>query len=653
MKHITTKLRNKTFFCITFSIILFVGLTIYLSYTYADLPKTNTDKVSLIPQTYAHATVKPFDLSEAKITGGYLGSYVERTRNIGILDLFEKMKKHGSFKNFKVVAEGLPDRHVGGFNEDEWVHKLLEAAGYFAPKSPLISDTFQPLIKDILASQDKDGYLQSYYQNPAYLKEHGSNVRFLKGGRHEFYVFGHLAQAGMAWKNEVGDDRLFKASLRYADLLCDLFGSKPLPYKYDSDRGDRKYEHPNHEMAMVELYRMTGNRRYLDFAAHTLDDYGFWSFSEVSGHCVQENLLLCGGADVYLETGKPEMLKHLEAMWMDVVERKSYVTGGVGNGVDSENYGKPYVLPNQQNYCETCASISKVFFDWRMLLATDHSKYADDMENTFYNAVLSGVSLSGTEIFYTNHVEEDGTKTKQPDGLLVGCDIRDSQRKPYFDVSCCAPNFQRLIGSLQQYLFTLSPDGVQAQLYGNAELKTSTVHLRETTDYPRDGRIQFDILADAKFELSLRIPKWTESTRVFITVNGKEVPQVKAGEYVKLNQFWKKGDKIILEFDMKPRLIKGRDQVAAEKGKLAIMRGPLVYCIESPDNRNINISDVALPLNTIIKEEKTNDLNGTVRLSAQAWDVVNQREVQISTIPYHLWANRGESTMKIWIPWKN
>jgi uncharacterized protein len=602
-----------------------------------------------IPQAYAFAVVKPVDLSDAKITGDYLGAYVERTRDVGILDLFAKMEKRGSFKNFRIVVEGLPDKHVGGFNEDEWVHKLVEAAGFFAPQSKVIHDTFQPLIHDILASQAEDGYLQTYYQNPAYLKDNGPDVRFRKGGRHEFYVFGHLAQAGMAWKRTTGDDRLFQASLRYADLLCSLFGSKPLPYDYQSDRPDRKYEHPNHEMAMVELYRMTGNRRYLDFAAHTLDYYKFWSFPEVWGHCVMENLLLCGGADVYLETGKPGMLRHLDAMWTDITERKAYLTGGVGDGSPLESYGPAYSLPNDKSYCETCAAISKVFFNERMLLATGQARYAHDMERTFYNAVLSGVSLTGTEYFYENAMEIN-IEGKDP-----GKYGRREERKPYHNTSCCAPNLHRLLGSFQQYLFTTSKEGVQAQLYGSAELKTrlesgALVHLRETTDYPRSGSVQFEILTDGKYDLSLRIPQWTEGTKVSTAINGRPGDFAQVGEYIKIDQAWKAGDKVTLEFDMKPRIINGREWVAAEKGKVALMRGPVVYCLESPDNKGIDIFHLALSSDAGFTEKPTAELGGTVRLNGQAWDSVNKQAVQVSAVPYQLWANRGASSMRIWIP---
>lgn len=590
---------------------------------------------------YAHAVVKPVALSDVRITGGYLGTYIDRTLNLSVLDLFNKMEARGSFRNFTIVAKGLSAPHVGGPNEDEWVYKLLEAAGAFAPQSQAIKEKFQPLINDILASQDSDGYLNSYYQNALVIKKEGVTNRFRPKNRFEFYDFGHFAQAGLAWKRSTGDDQLYKAALKFADLLCDRFGAKPLPYNYNSPLGYRKYEHPNHEMAMVELYRLTGNKKYLDFAAHTLDCYKFWSFPEVWGHCVQENLLLCGGADLYLESGQPEMLRHLEDMWTDIVTRKSYLTGGVGNGVDREDYGAAYVLPNATSYCETCAAISKMFFDWRLLLATGQAKYSDDVERTFYNAVLSGIGLSGTDYFYVNRMESKAGTAK-------------NQRQPYFPTSCCAPNLHRLLGSLQSYLFTVNHDGVQAHLYGDAELNTrlpsgATVHLRETTDYPREERIQFKILADGAYALSLRIPMWTAASGASVTINGQPGLAARVGSYLQLNRSWKSGDIVTLNLAMKPRLIPGREQVAAEKGSLALGYGPLIYCVESPDNPNLDVFALSLAQDCRFATNRSPAVLGdAVLLTGEALN--NHVKTPVVAIPYHLWANRGKSDMRVWLP---
>ena len=590
---------------------------------------------------YAHAVVKPVALSDARVTGGYLGDYVSRALNVSVSDLFGKMEKRGSFHNFTILAQGLSEPHVGRSNEDEWVYKLLEAAGYFAPRSKIIDQQFQPLIHDVVASQDADGYLNSYYQNPLVRKQLGADDRFRPTNRFEFYDFGHLAQAGVAWKRSTGDDRLDQAALKFADLLCDRFGASPLPYNYHSKSSWMKYEHPNHEMAMVELYRMTGDKKYLDFTAHTLDCYHFWSFPEVWGHCVQENLLLCGGADYYLECGQPKMLRHLEDMWTDIVTRKSYLTGGVGNGLDRESYGAANVLPTATSYCETCAAISKMFFDWRLLLATGEAKYSDDLERTFYNAALCGISLTGKEYFYVNRMESKAGTPK-------------NQRQPYFPTSCCAPNLLRLLGSLQEYLFTVNDEGVQAQLYGDADLNVRlksgvTVHLTETTEYPLDGQIQFKILADGAFTLALRIPAWTAASDVSVTINGQPEPAAKAGSYLQLTQSWKSGDVVTLNLNMKPRVISGREQVDGERGKLALMRGPLVYCLESPDNPKLNVFALSLAHDaSFAAKPSPSVLGGTVLLTGEA--LSDQVTKPVVAIPYNLWANRGKSDMRVWIP---
>ncbi len=596
-----------------------------------------------VPEAYAHAVVNPLSWNEARITGGYLGSYIERTSAVSIPDFIAKMEQAGGFENFRIVAKSDQKPPTGRSNHNEFVYKLMEAGGYFSA-DPTLNAAFQPLISDILAAQDKDGYLNTYYQNPLVLQKKADN-RFQSGNRFEFYAFGHLAQAGLAWKRAAGDDQLLDASSRFADLICDRFGSAPLPYDSHPGVPNVKYEHPNHEMAMVELYRATGNRRYLDFVAHTLDDYGFWSFPEIWGHGVQETLLLAGGTDVYLELGKPEMLHQLEAMWRDATERKMYITGGVGSVPKGECYGAAYELPNATSYCETCAAISKIFWGWRMLLATGQSAYVDDMERTLYNATLTGIALSGTEYFYVNLMEkQDHQKSNQK---------TDGRRKPYFVTACCPPNLHRLFGSLPYYCFTTDREGVQVQLFANAELKTTLpsgtpIHLRETTDYPYGGKVQIELLADGDFTLSLRIPSWAETAQ--LSVNGQPAPAALSGPVVTLAREWKKGDTVALELPMQPRLVPGRTVVADEKGKLALMRGPLVYCLESPDNPGINLFDIQLAAGTAFREKPLELANGALSLAGTGWDKTQQKEVEVTAIPYHLWANREPSLMRIWIP---
>ena len=503
----------------------------------------------IVRDKYAYATLRPVRLFDADITGGYLQTYIVTSMEKGVLDYLEKFEQHGYIENFRIVGKQEKRKHVGGPNNNEFVHKLVEAAGYYAALSPDIKSSFARIIADVLSAQADNGYLNTFYDNPI-IKEKSPDNRFKPGNRFEFYDFGHFAQAAIAWHRTTGDRKMLDAAIKFADLICDQF-SAPNLLPYTRNRGNRpnlKYEHPNHEMAMVELYRVTGNKRYLEFARHTLDQYDFWNFKEVWGHAVQETLLLAGGTDVYLEYGRPEMLIQLKKMWHDVVDRKMYLTGGVGSKGHGESYGEVYELPNATSYCETCAAISKVFWDYRMLLATGDPKYADDMERTLYNAVLAGVSLDGRHYFYVNRME-----TKKP-----------IERKGWFGTSCCPPNVQRLLGSLQQYLYTVDDSGIQIHLYNTSAIETKTsqgqaISLSVRTDYPRTGNVEIAIATEGRYVISLRIPSWAHEPK--LVHNNESIDSITPGVYCKIERDWKKYDILRLDLSIKPRLIRGNPEV--------------------------------------------------------------------------------------------
>ncbi|MDP7287308.1 MAG: glycoside hydrolase family 127 protein, partial [Phycisphaerae bacterium] len=284
-----------------------------------------------IPTAYKYAKLKPAGSGQAAITGGYLLPYIDRSMDRGVLDYLDKFEEHGFIENFRIVGKKLEKKHSGWANCNEFVYKLVEAAGYYAPRSDKIAKAFAKTNADILSAQCQDGYLNTFYENPL-IKKKNPNNRFLPNNRFEFYNFGHFTQGAIAWYRTTGDRTMLDASVRFADLICKKFSApKMLPYTRNrNNRPNLKYEHPDHEMAMVELYRVTGDKRYLEFAKHTLDQYDFWKFEEIWGHAVQETLLLCGGTDVYLEYGRADMLTQLKKMWRDVHDRKMYITGGVG-----------------------------------------------------------------------------------------------------------------------------------------------------------------------------------------------------------------------------------------------------------------------------------------------------------------------------------
>ncbi len=600
--------------------------------------ETRHDRID--PNAYAQAKLRPVPLHDARITGGYLGGFIDLSRRKGVLDYLAKFERLGHVDNFRIAARGSNDKHVGGPNNDEFLYKLIEAAGYYAVENGPIRMVFSKINADVLSAQSDDGYLNTYYDNPL-VKSKNADNRFKPTNRFEFYNFAHLTQAAIAWYRSTADRRLLDGTIRFADLICEKFSAPgKLPYACNRDnRPNLKYEHPNHEMAMVELYRVTGDKRYLDFARHTLDQYGFWDFEEVWGHAVQETLLLAGGADVYLETGEPAMLAQLEKMWHDVCDRKMYITGGIGSKGFGESFGGAYELPNESSYCETCAAISKVFWDYRMLLATGDCKYADDMERTLYNAVLAGISLDGREYFYQNKME-----------VKAGKNIR---RKPWFGCSCCPPNVHRLLGSLQQYFYTVDDSGIAVHLYNSGRVRTDTpsgqaISLQQATaDYPTSGRVWIRVETAGEFRISLRIPKWAIEPKV--AVNDEDVQGVQPGRYCSISRKWSRGDVIAIDFGMSLRLVPGNEKVKDQAGKVAILRGPLVYCLEQIDNDPADIFDISIPESCALAEEATHILNGTVIVKGRATDS-RGRNVEFKAIPYHLWANRGATAMRVWLP---
>jgi hypothetical protein len=312
-----------------------------------------------------------------------------------------------------------------------------------------------------------------------------------------------------------------------------------------------------------------------------------------------------------------------------------YITGGVGSGGPGESYGKAYELPNTRSYCETCAALSLVLWNHRMLLATGEVKYADYMERCLYNATLVGISLTGTEYFYSNRME-----TKK--GVA---------RKPWHGCPCCPPNIHRLLGSMQRYIYTTDDSGVQVNMYNSSTLKTKvgsqSVELVQETDYPRSGEMKITVKSAGKFALSLRIPTWAAGASA--TCNGRPADQARVGEHLKIVRQWKSGDVVKLTLPMKVRLVEGNAKVPDQVGKAAIFRGPMVYCVEGVDNGEMDIFTLSLPADAKFSETPDKILGGIVKLTCDGVDGGGKR-VKINAIPYNVWANRKQSPMRIWIP---
>lgn len=633
-----------------FVAILLVGFSFVVQSPEAAGDRIRDDSPSNSPRSYQYAKLRPTAWRDAKITGGFWKPIRDRSRDFGVPEYLNKFEEHGYVDNFRYVAEQTASQHHGGPNNSEFVYKHLEAMGYYAAESDTITRLHKQLADTILAAQQPDGYLNTFFENP--INKEKGRKRFQPRNRFEFYNFGHFTQAAIAHHHATGDRHLLDSAVRFADLIVDAFAD-PNDLPYDLYRGpvNQKYEHPNHELAMVELYRATGQTRYLDFVRQTLEEYEFFGpkFNEIWGHAVQETLLYAAATDLYLETGDRNLWQVIERLWSDMHDRKMYIIGGVGSTNHGEAYGKAFELPNANAYCETCAAISLVFWNHKMLLATGYPKYADEMERSLYNNVLSGISLAGTEYFYPNPLRFD---PKRPG--------RSGTRSGWFGCSCCPPNVHRLLASLNQYIYTCDDSGIQINLFVDSEMKHTlpdgtVVRLTQTTEYPWNEHVALALNLDSpsRFVLSLRSPGWCEGATAF--VNGRAVTTGDhVGQYLTIDRIWEDKDVVNLCVPLEPCVVLGDQRVKDQVGRLAIMRGPVVYCLEAHDNQAVGLDQIVVPKDVDLTATHEPDLlGGVVTLSGMAKAVRHgdePKEVLIKAIPYYAWANRGAGWMEVWLP---
>ncbi|MEA2583967.1 MAG: uncharacterized protein QOF33_2052, partial [Thermomicrobiales bacterium] len=419
-------------------------------------------------------------------------------------------------------------------------------------------------------AQQPDGYLDTFYT----VGDAGQRWTELTR-THELYCAGHLIQAAVAHRRATGKTSLLDVARRFADHICDVLGPAEAGKQPGTDG------HPEIEMAMVELARETGDRRYLDQARYFLDVRGrglvggdeyhqdhrpFRGFDAMVGHAVRILYLNAGAADVYAETGDPALLATLERLWQNTARRRMYVTGGLGARHEGEAFGDDYELPNARAYTETCAAIGSAMWNWRMLLLTGEAKYADLLEWTLYNAFLPGLALDGWSYFYVNPLADEGRH----------------RRRPWFACACCPPNAARTLASVAGYFSTVSDDGIQVHLYaqGTADISLPdgrTVRLRQRTRYPWDGDVALEVDGEGDFALSVRLPAWCENGAA-VEVNGEPVrAEVRPGSYLRLQRTWLPGDVVRLRLPMPARLIEPHPRVVENAGRWAVARGPLVY----------------------------------------------------------------------------
>lgn len=625
----------------------------------------------------------PFAASQ--ITSGFWARFQQRNREVSLAHGFKMLEQAGNFHNLRMAA-GLEDGEFMGRNfYDEDVYKWLEALAWELGRKPdpSLQHMADEAISLIEAAQQADGYLNSYYQTV----EPGQRWTDLDHG-HELYCAGHLIQAAVAFQRATADGRLMAVARRFADHIDGVFG----PGKQGGAPG-----HPEIEMALVELYRTTGEKRYLDLAEFFIDQRGQHRMrglgaygpeyhqdhvpvreaQEVAGHSVRQMYLLTGATDLYMETGESALLDAMVRVWDDIVSTKMHVTGGLGARFDGESFGDPYELPSDQCYCETCAAIGSFMWNWRMLLITGDSRYADIMERTLYNGILSSPGLGGESYFYANPLLVRGGRyvrasTNPPDGVGY------TGRPAWHGVACCPPNVMRLLSSLGHYLATTNDTGMQIHHYATADIAIESdagdIAFKMSSDYPWSGRISIVIerTTGQEWELGLRIPAWCAHHRAHVNGSAVEASGLRDG-YLHISRNWQRGDHVALELDMPVQLIAADPRIDAVRGSLAVQRGPLVYCIESQDQpEGLNLADVTIKSSAVPSSEWQEELlGGIVTVEIPGWQgrsadwglalYVPVQQLRTSTrqplvltaIPYYAWGNRGLESMRVWIPASN
>jgi DUF1680 family protein len=651
---------------------LAVGMVFCQAAVRAEAPDTPWKSQGIIHTSSSpYAKLHSVPVRAVKMGEGFWTARMRTNVEQSIPSMLQLLEEHGVVDNFRRLVGRKNVARQGPVYTDSDIYKWMEAVAFVLQSGdqPKLQATMDSLIDEVLAAQEPSGYLNTFYVDEKKSK------RFAEmQWSHELYCLGHMLQAGIAYYRATGNRKLLDGGIRFVNYLVESFGPKKRPALTG---------HPELEMALVELYRTTGERRYLDFAGYLLsgvererlklkDDALKYMFSgkpftsrtEFEGHAVRAMYASSGATDYYLETGDPAYRQTLETLWHDMANRKMYITGGVGSRSEGEAFGEAYELPNAQAYTESCAAIANLMWNWRMLAASGEARFTDVIERALYNGINSGMSLDGKLYCYRNPLESTGEKI----------------RNPWYDTTCCPPNLERTFAALPGYLYSTSPEGVYLHLYHNStldwHLETGTgLKLSQETDYPWGDTITVAVTpaAPSEFTVFLRIPGWTTHTSV--TVNAEPASgEPKPGEYFQIRRRWNAGDTIHLVLDMTPRLIVANSRVRENVGRVAVERGPLVYCLEQPDQSGVgSIFDVSVavgrePGKEFTAEFKPDLLGGILTLRHkgivttkpladeplyQAFDRTPRRagrEVDLTFIPYYAWANREPTAMEVWVP---
>ena len=626
--------------------------------------------------------IQPVVFKQVSLPSGFWHDRLEINRQVTIPYDFRKCEETGRISNFAKAGGLEKGKFEGLFFNDSDVYKVIEGAAYSLAQhpDPHLEHYVDSVITLIAAAQEPDGYLYTNRTiDPSMASDGGGEKRWtVLKDFHELYNVGHLYEAAVAWYQATGNRDLLDVALKNADLVTSVFG----PGKNMGVPG-----HEEIEIGLVKLYRVTGDRKYLNLAKFFVDQrgnaaghklYGYYAQddkpireeTEAKGHAVRAGYFYSGVADVAALTGDTSYLPALNRIWKDVVRRKIYLTGGIGARRRIEGFGDPYELPNATAYNETCAAVANMLWNHRMFLLEGDAKFMDVFERTLYNGFLDGISLTGDRFFYPNPLESDG---------VWKFNMGSVDRSPWFNCSCCPVNIVRFIPSLPGYVYAVKKDTLFINLFMESRASLKIGHrdfeLLQHTRYPWDGKVTFVYHASGKLPavFMIRVPAWAqnrimdgrlyrfagkETAGATFRMNGREITPPLLRGFACITHRWKEGDTLVMDLPMKVRKVLADERVAADRGKTAIERGPLVYCVEGVDEPAPAL-DLLLPSDEKLTEEwKPDLLHGVVVLKGKArvkpaggeLPVDEWREVPLTMIPYYAWDHRGNHGMRVWLP---
>ena len=641
--------------------------------TTAHRPETaRPDAAPVIDTAHSpHARLHPVALGRVQLTDTFLEPRRKINRDVTLPSQYRHLEDTGRLHNFRRIVDQTGEPFVGIYFNDSDVYKWLEAAAWTLAEEhdPALDGMVAEVARLIEGAQDHDGYLNTYYTAERE-DQRWSNLK----DQHELYCAGHFLQAAVAHSRTTGSDQLLGVARRLADHIDAVFGP--------ASQGKRELTdgHEEIEMALVELYRATHEARYLQLAEFLINIRGYHKLGadddshvfnsayyqdhlpirempKVVGHAVRMVYLTGGATDVYLETGETALLSAMQRLWTHMTTRQMYVSGGLGARYEGEAFGDDFELPNARAYTETCAAIGSMMWNARLLAATGEARYADLLEHTLYNAVLPGWSLDGETYFYQNPLSDEG----------------QHRRKAWFGCACCPPNVARLMASLPGYVYSTDAKrgterGIWVNLYAESEASIDvagqSVSLSQRTRYPWDGQVELTVGTAATFTLHLRIPQW--ATGATLSVNGEAQPAPQPGHYASIERDWRAGDQVSLTLPMAVRWVHSHPRVLENTGRVALLRGPLLYAFESVDNLDVALDDVRLPSESQPDTQELPDLLGGVvvlKMDGQhspqlqgdlygeelVGEDKEQGRVNLTAIPYYAWANREAGQLRVWL----